>query len=577
MSDKIYIRHFKNNNKLDLLYNGLINHNEIYDILNNDEFEEYEYQNDKKVLNPILDLLNNYEDLIKILQSKETNIIEFMYLIKHKIFKILYDNDKTIFINIDLVSKFSDFYYLYYLIIEEKEITNFNYDFKLIKQCYDFLTTSKDVIQKVILSKIIIALINNYEGETDENQNDCLKLKQLCIENINKNKNNLNKYKIDLDLDYLDNPFVEITEIYSDILKYLIINNKLDESEETIDLLTALEIKNLRLNNSLFNSLKEVLIEKNLKNYEIKEYTDLFEENKIAFYFILFKYIFKDSAYIYQIPFLNEQRKNIIEIIKNNLQKFSSELKHDRNKSQNNKLKLFLEYFIEYEYYYQKGLEVKKKMKEESNSFTLNVRDNSLNSNNSSFNNTNSLNNSSDYNNKSSENINPFDKSSYLNRDNQNSLSNYEENGQNQFDKTQDLAFLILLESEFTFRVKYEKENDKLNFRFTKINIKNLDKIISIDEVKEYTSEDFNINNYYKKFIYYLKTIENEFQIYKSEKEMEISMKIKMQSENNFKVNCLFSINNNREGEEMKFIDENFLNESNHTGLGSLVDEILDC
>ena len=569
MSDKIYKRHFKKNFKLDLLYNGLINTNEIYDILNDEEIQEYEYQNDESSYNPFFDLLNNYEELNQILESSEKNIIEFLYLNRFKIFKIIYEKDEAISIKIDYMSKFSDFYYLYYLIIEEREITNFKYDFVLIKQCYNLQITAKDNIQKIILSKIIIALINNYEDEKEENQKDCLEIKKVCEKNINENKNCLSKYKFDLDLDYLDNPYVEITEIYSDIIKYLIVNNKLYESEETIDLFNALEIKNLRLNKEIFNTLKEVLIEKNLKKYEINNYADLFEENKITFYFILFKYILKDSAYIFHIPFLNEQRKNIIGIIKNNLQNFSSDLKHGKNKSPYIKLKLFLEYFIEYEYYYQKGLEVKKQIKEESNSFTLNVRDNSYNSKGSSYNDMNSINNESEYyNNKSStSSVNPFDKDSYLNRNYYNSLSYYGQDGY----KAEDFAFLILLESEFTFRVKYEKENDKVNFRYIKINIKNQNNDITIEEIKEYNSEDSGINNYYKKFIKYLETIEDEFKKYKSEKEIEVKMKIKMQSENNFKVNCTFNINN---PEEMIFLDEDFLNNSSYTGLACLIEEV---
>ena len=64
-------------------------------------------------------------------------------------------------------------------------------------------------------------MINNYESENEENQDDCQKMEKKCEEEINNNKDLLTKYKKDLDLDNIDSDDVCITEIYTDIIKYL--------------------------------------------------------------------------------------------------------------------------------------------------------------------------------------------------------------------------------------------------------------------------------------------------------------------------------------------------------------------
>ncbi len=139
---------------------------------------------------------------------------------------------------------------------------------------------------------------------------------RMCDDIIEKYKNEPNKNIIGLDFDKIKDDDIAITEIYSDIIKSLIINNKLDESEETINLLKEIEIKSVRLNKNLFESLSEVLIEKYLNRYEILNYNDLFNDEKITFYFILFEYILKSSDYIFHIPFLFKTRNNIKELIK---------------------------------------------------------------------------------------------------------------------------------------------------------------------------------------------------------------------------------------------------------------------
>ena len=586
MSEKIYIRHFKDNYQLDLAYNGLINQNEIYEIINDEEIGN-NYQkdkNDQKLFNPILDLIGSYDNLVKILKSKDLSVVEYIYLNKHKIHKLLYDNDSTIHVEIDFMSKFSDYYYLYYLILDQTELTNYNYDFKLIKKSYDLLIETDFGIKKVILAKITNVLINNYEGENEDNQEDCEKMKKKCEEDINNNKDLLTVYKKDLDLDNINNDDVYITDIYTDIIKYLIINKKLDESNETINLLNGIEIKNLRLNKPLFDALKEVLVEKNLEDFTLKVYDDFYDDNKLTFYYILFEYIFKSPDYVFQIPFLLETRNNVIQIINNNLIPLATEIKKGKNNSPTSKLKRVLGYFVEYEYYFQKGLEEKKNKKEQRPSIDSkenNQGDDKKSQNSNLYSNNYESNNSSSFfnsSNPSSSSQSPFDKSDYKNKSksNPNSYFNYTISGAKEIDKNNDLAYLILSESEFIMKIKYDKAKKEviINYISAKFKIKDEigeDQMIEreISEVLNYEPEIGILKSNYEKFKDYLKKVESEIKgKYKNEEEIEIKLKIKMQNYGEYNVNCIFCV-----GDE-EFTEEKILGETDYTGLGCFVNKL---
>ena len=63
----------------------------------------------------------------------------------------------------------------------------------------------------------------------------------------------------------------------------------------------------------MFDTLSIILDKEKeyLKEFIIKDYDDLFNNKIINFYFLLFRYVIKDDYYIYQIPFLLEQRNKI--------------------------------------------------------------------------------------------------------------------------------------------------------------------------------------------------------------------------------------------------------------------------
>ena len=589
MLAKKYMKILKNK-KLNLSYNGLINQNEIFDKEKENEtkksIENSDICKDERFPNPLCGLLDGQNNLNLILENKDMSdmsVLEYLYLNRFVVHQLLYEGDTIIKVELDYISGFKDYYYLYLLIKEEPEINNYNYDFSFVKKAFDFQTETEKEIEKIIRAKIALTLIKVYTAKNEENREDCKKMEKSCRDYLIESKNILDKYKIEIDLGNLCDDDIHINKIYIGILKYLIINQKLDESTETSNLLNELDLKNLRINKDIFEALKEVLTEKNLQNYKIESFEDLFQsEQKLIFYYTLFEYILKDYIYIYEIPFLIEQRNNIIKIIKENLYSFYSKIK-DGEKDTINKLKKVLGFFIEFDYYYEKSKKLKKYKKKESMSSNNNYRtnnqsNNSINSNNNmASQNSSSSNFHSSY---SSRDGNPFDKSSYKNRGPQ-GLSFFSESGEREYEKDKDIAYLILTNSEFIFKIKYDKEQDKAKITFTKISYidKNEEtKTVSYDDIfKIISSEDTNINSYFDKFKQYLKDIEKDISDrYKIENEIEIKLSINLKSEKNNKleVNSNFFINDNKKRDENNFADEDILESNTHTGLGCLLDEI---
>ena len=437
--------------------------------------------------------------------------------------------------------------------------------------------------------KSLIYNLIDHKGEEEE-ECETEKMSRMCDDIIEKYKNEPNKNIIGLDIDKIKDDDIEITEIYSDIIKSLIINNKLDESEETINLLKEIEIKSVRLNKNLFESLSKVLIEKYLNRYEILNYNDLFNNEKITFYFILFEYILKSSVYIFHIPFLIKTRNNIKEIIKNNLGNFSLDLKNGENKIKNNKLKIVLEYFIEFKYYYQKGLsmerskDIKKKIdskhlkKKEDIPNSINIKDIKIKEEDTNSE-SDSLNRNIDYNsiNDNYPNVLDFMRNNYFY--NQNHIYDFLTRDQ-LICLNKEKAFFILSDSIFTLSVEYKKEKNETFIKYKNIICKNAfneEEEFKIEEVKSLTSKNNELNYYYQKFLEYLNKFDKELRnSYKTEKEIEIELKFKMSNYNEYIVNCELLINN-EEFEENCFKDENILKFSDHQGLYLMIEALNDC
>ena len=562
-----YGKYIENNTKLNLSYNGLMVLNEIYEIFNEDELKN---DNNKKIINPFYELINNKDNITSILKGRDLNVLEYLYLNRHKIHKILYDSDSTITINEEMLKEYTDYYYLYCLIKYQSVLINFKYNFQIVQDAYDKQIISKGIIKRIIMSKIVITIIDNFLEEEEDNEiiDKCTNIKTKCIEYINNNKQELNKYQKDLDLDNLEKSDVFIEDIYSDIIYTLIINNKLNQSEE---ILNELEIKKIRLNKSIFDSINNAFSEENINNYEISEYNDFFKLDKINFYFILFGYILKCSDYIIYIPFLSKMKEKILQKVKENLEDLYNYFEFNRKKNDNSitKLKQVLNYFIELNYYLEKAKAEKKQKAKPSQ----------IESNNSSMANSQMSYNLSEY---SSSMYNSskygFENSSFKNRNNNNlnSYSNYEISEKSISELKKDKAFNILSDSNFVVMLEYKQGRNKANIEYKKISYKDeSNKIceLTLEELKNIVSEDSELNSKFGQFIILLDKIESELiSQYKRNKKTEINLHFKMENYNNYYINVLYNINDD-DIIEKEFIDENIL-DNNFTGLTYMINEL---
>ena len=562
-----YGKYIENNTKLNLSYNGLMVLNEIYEIFNEDELKN---ENNKKIINPFYELINNKDNITSILKGRDLNVLEYLYLNRHKIHQILYDSDSTITINEEMLKEYTDYYYLYCLIKYQSVLINFKYNFQIVQDAYDKQIISKGIIKRIIMSKIVITIIDNFLEEEEDNEiiDKCTNIKTKCIEYINNNKQELNKYQKELDLDNLEKSDVFIEDIYSDIIYYLIINNKLNQSEE---ILNELEIKKIRLNKSIFDSINNAFSEENINNYEISEYNDFFKQDKINFYFILFEYILKCSDYIIYIPFLSKIKEKILQKVRENLEDLYNYFEFNRKKNDNSitKLKQVLNYFIELNYYLEKAKAEKKQI----------AKPLQIESNNSSMTNSQMSYNQSEYSSSMYNSSNyGFENSSFKNRNNNNlnSYSNYEISEKSISELKKDKAFNILSDSNFVVMLEYKQGRNKANIEYKKISYKDESNNIcelTLEELKNIVSEDSELNSKFGQFIILLDKIESELiSQYKRNKKTEINLHFKMENYNNYYINVLYNINDD-DIIEKEFIDENIL-DNNFTGLTYMINEL---
>jgi hypothetical protein len=96
------------------------------------------------------------------------------------------------------------------------------------------------------------------------------------------------------------------------------VTNQLDNYEYTIGIIEEMNLEKIDITKTMYNKLAEILNENNdyIKKYIIKDKTDLYNDNIINFYYILFKYILKNSFYIYQNNFLFAASKNLRKLYK---------------------------------------------------------------------------------------------------------------------------------------------------------------------------------------------------------------------------------------------------------------------
>ena len=272
---------------------------------------------------PFCHLLNDYPSIESLLKPK-TNFIIFLYNNKDKVHDILYNADNNIKITDELLDNnlFNNFY-LFLLIRDREEIINYILTFSYIKNLYNQMKDEKFKFKNMIIAKLIFEFLNNYKNWDNEDEridaNQISELEEKIIDYIKKNINIFNEIGLNIN----ESEFKEknIDELYLDIIISLIKNDKLTDLDMSKEIFDQLNLDNIYIpfaQKNLLDKIKEVLDTNNdyIKKYIIQNIDDLHKQKKVNFFYMILKYIIKDPFYIYNIPFLHEQRLIILNILK---------------------------------------------------------------------------------------------------------------------------------------------------------------------------------------------------------------------------------------------------------------------
>ena len=279
-------------------------------------FTILKYTIDKCIINdPIIKIDISYNDIKAIINLKEVNIYRFFYFNVEKIHEKLYDEEEKINVDIGIEKGISFYYYLNLLITNDKSIVNYTYSINLIKEMNELQKNNKDKIyKKLILSKIIIDLINNYKKDDIYEEEEEEILNKIEKDNNNIIEKNVNFFtEIHFELPKND---IGLDDLYIKLIISLLKSNKFYDNEYMIDIMEQLDFENINITKKMYEELFIFL--KNSEKYKILDKNDFISEEIIYFYYILFKYILKDPIYIYNIELLLISRKNLLKLLKNN-------------------------------------------------------------------------------------------------------------------------------------------------------------------------------------------------------------------------------------------------------------------
>ena len=265
---------------------------------------------------PIYKLISNFDEIKHIYNSNLKDNKKFFYFNKEKIHNILYDLEEILKIDDDKEEiKLSELFYFSLLLIDNPVLIRYEISINYIKKVNDLINKSKNNSLKILLSKIILILIYNFKGQKYYDENDygteIEKIQGGCMSII---KNNLKVLNIELNYeDFLDKT---IDYIYMKIILSLI---KLDDFNNIENIIKELDLESINITEIINKGLYEELDNENntyWNRYKIDNLDDLKNEKIINFYYILLKYIFKNSLYIYNILFLNANKRNLLELLK---------------------------------------------------------------------------------------------------------------------------------------------------------------------------------------------------------------------------------------------------------------------
>ena len=317
-------------------------------------------------------ILSEFSEIKKILSFKNIKTVKFLYFNRKKIEGILYDEEEIIFIDSNCIEmNLSNYFYLSLLVADNANISNYVYKIDLINEINELNKKNNKNLKNIMISKIIIDLINNYSETEDfeeslsndlvqQNNKILAELKIIREENLNIIERIINEFNQNFNFEIEVIKSEKIDKVYLYIIKSLIKRKKFEEYEYTDKILSQLDLENIHLTKIMLDDLSNLFDsnEEFILKYKITEVKELFNNSIINFYFLLFKYIIKDSIYIYHITYLNKLKTKIIKFVKNDEKIFAPIDKE--------KLDYIIKIFLDSKYYYK--LFIKKfDFKEEKN------------------------------------------------------------------------------------------------------------------------------------------------------------------------------------------------------------------
>ena len=224
------------------------------------------------------------------------------------------------------------------------DVINYIYEKEYIQNLEHLLNDKRgQKYYSFILSKIIFILSDNYLNSEVEECDESIKKIYREIECNNLLKEDIKEKTIN--------------EIYALIIKDLIKNKKFRNLNEAINIMNQLSMGDIDINEKLLNDIKEIFNGEETKKKYIEEYLienekDFNNINKINFYYIFLKYIFKKSLFIYNFDFFYNTRKFIIQKINEgyNINYFLS----SNDIGVNTTIKYIIETLLDLDYYINK-------------------------------------------------------------------------------------------------------------------------------------------------------------------------------------------------------------------------------
>ena len=308
-------------------------------------------------------VIKTFEKILELLTLfRQEDQTQFIYLNRYPIQVILLNEDQIIKINQENINYngIKSLFYFGLAINNDKYVVNYSYSRDFINDLLEKIKNERNELIKLLLFILFNIIFENFKqlnsstesNESEENDKITKEYKTF----INEHLSLLNQF--DIHLNSIDKDNVDIEDIYSNIIISLLRKRKFDDNNYIIPIMEQLDMKNIELTNKMFEALKKEFDENSTKdyldNYKIKTVENLDNEKIVNFFSILFQYVFKDNIYLYNINFLSDSRKCVINIVNSDFSIITKLLKPNLNSIEEKKYSVLI-HFLDSDYYILKG------------------------------------------------------------------------------------------------------------------------------------------------------------------------------------------------------------------------------